>query len=51
MAFLVLILTGFASILAYIETRQGHPFYDPILNFIKPRDLSDFIFFVTYSAA
>lgn len=50
-ALLVLILTGFASILAYIETRQGHPFYDPILNFIKPRDLSDFIFFVTYSAA
>jgi membrane-associated phospholipid phosphatase len=45
------ILTGFASLLAYIETRQGHTFYDPILNFIKPRDVSDFIFFVTYSAA
>lgn len=48
---LFIILTGFASLLAYIETRQGHTFYDPILNFIKPRDVSDFIFFVTYSAA
>ncbi len=45
------ILTGFAVLLAYIETRQGHTFYDPILNFIKPRDVSDFIFFVTYSTA
>lgn len=50
-ALLVVILTGFASLLAYIETRQGHSFYDPVLNFIKPRDVSDFIFFVTYSAA
>jgi membrane-associated phospholipid phosphatase len=50
-ALLALILTGFASLLAYIETRQGHSFYDPILNFIKPRDVSDFIFFVTYSTA
>ncbi len=48
---LSVILTGFASLLAYIETRQGHTFYDPILNFIKPRDVSDFIFFVTYSTA
>lgn len=48
---LVLILTGFASLLAYIETRQGHIFYDPILNFIKPRDVSFFIFIVTYSTA
>ncbi len=45
------ILIAFAILLAYIETRQGHTFYDPILNFIKPRDVSDFIFFVTYSAA
>lgn len=45
------ILTGFASLLAYIETRQGHTFYDPILNFIKPRDVSDFIFFATYLTA
>lgn len=45
------ILTGFAVLLAYIETRQGHTFYDPILNFIKPRDVSDFIFFVTYLTA
>jgi len=48
---LSVILTGFAALLAYIETRQGHSFYDPILNFIKPRDVSDFIFFVTYSTA
>lgn len=45
------LLTGFAVLLAYIETRQGHTFYDPILNFIKPRDVSDFIFFVTYLTA
>lgn len=50
-ALLVIVLTGFATLLAYIETKQGHTFYDPILNFIKPRDVSDFIFFVTYSAA
>lgn len=48
---LAVILTAFAALLAYIETRQGHTFYDPILNFIKPRDVSDFIFFVTYSTA
>lgn len=51
LGFLILILTGFAWLLAYIETRQGHTFYDPILNFLKPRDVSDFIFFVTYSSA
>lgn len=48
---LCFILIGFASLLAYIETRQGHTFYDPVLNFIKPRDVSDFIFFVTYLTA
>lgn len=48
---LVVILICFAWLLAYIETRQGHTFYDPILNFIKPRDVSDFIFFATYSTA
>jgi membrane-associated phospholipid phosphatase len=48
---LVVLLTGFASLLAYIETRQGHVFYDPILNFIKPRDVSDAIFIVTYGTA
>ena len=48
---LLLILTGFAWFLAYIENRQGHTFYDPILNFLKPRDVSYFIFFITYSAA
>lgn len=51
LGFLVIILAGFAWLLAYIETRQGHAFYDPILNFFKPRDVSDFIFFVTYSTA
>ncbi len=50
-ALLAIVLTGFAFLLAYIETRQGHSFYDPILNFIKPRDVSDFIFLVTYSSA
>src|SRR5436189_179373 len=45
------ILTGFASLLAYIETRQGHTFYDPILNFITPRDVSDFILFLTSAIA
>ncbi len=48
---LILILITFAWLLAYIETRQGHTFYDPILNFIKPRDVSDFIFFATYTTA
>lgn len=51
MSILLVVLTGFASLLAYIETRQGHSVYDPILNFIKPRDVSDYIFFVTYSTA
>lgn len=48
---LLVLLTGFASLLAYIETRQGHVLYDPILNFIKPRDVSYFIFFTTYVSA
>lgn len=48
---LLFVLTAFVLLLAYFENRQGHQFYDPILNFIKPRDLSDFIFFVTYTAA
>lgn len=48
---LLVILVGFAWFLAYIENRQGHAFYDPILNFLKPRDVSYFIFFITYSAA
>ncbi len=51
MSILLVVLTGFASLLAYIETRQGHSVYDPILNFIKPRDVSDYIFFVTYLTA
>jgi len=48
---LLIVLTGFASLLAYIETRQGHVVYDPVLNFIKPRDVSYFIFFTTYTNA
>ncbi|MFO0323303.1 MAG: hypothetical protein ACK504_12855 [Bacteroidota bacterium] len=47
----IIVLTGFASLLSYIETLQGHLIYDPILNFIKPRDVSYFIFFVTYLTA
>lgn len=48
---LLIVLTGFASLLAYIETRQGHVVYDPVLNFIKPRDVSYFIFLTTYTTA
>ncbi len=51
MAIVIIVLTGFASLLAYIETRQGHNVYDPILNFIKPRDVSYFIFTITYLTA
>ena len=51
MVILLIVLTGFASLLAYIETRQGHVVYDPVLNFIKPRDVSYFIFFTTYTTA
>lgn len=48
--FLGVIMYFFAWFLNYIETRQGHVFYDPILNFLRPRDVSDFIFFTTYGA-
>jgi len=48
---LLIVLTGFVSLLAYIETRQGHVVYDPVLNFIKPRDVSYFIFFTNYTNA
>jgi len=48
---LLIVLTGFASLLAYIETREGHVVYDPVLNFIKPRDVSYFIFLTTYTTA
>lgn len=51
MVILLIVLTGFASLLAYIETRQGHVAYDPVLNFIRPRDVSYFIFFTTYTTA
>ncbi|MBS1634523.1 MAG: hypothetical protein JST26_01285 [Bacteroidetes bacterium] len=46
-----LLLSGLAYLLNYIETRQGHVFYDPVLNFIKPRDVSDSIFLTTYGTA
>jgi hypothetical protein len=46
-----IILTGFAALLAYIETVQGHVLYDPVLNFIKPHDVSLFIFLATYFTA
>jgi len=45
------LLAGLAVLLNYIELRQGKVFYDPILNFIKPRDVSHFIFATTYGTA
>ena len=49
--FLGVVLYFFAWFLNYIEQRQGHVFYDPVLNFLRPRDVSDFIFYTTYGAA
>ncbi len=48
---LIALLTWIGTFLTYVEHRQGHIFYDPILNFFKPRDVSDFIFYTTYGAA
>lgn len=48
---LALLLLSLGTLLNYIESRQGKVFYDPILNFIKPRDVSDFIFITTYFTA
>lgn len=48
---LAVVLYFFAWFLNYIEQRQGHVFYDPVLNFLRPRDVSDFIFYTTYGAA
>lgn len=48
---LALLLLGLGTLLNYIESRQGKVFYDPILNFIKPRDVSGFIFITTYFTA
>jgi hypothetical protein len=45
------ILLGLASFSAHVEIVRGNKLYDPILNFIKPRDVSGFTFFVTYIAA
>lgn len=49
-SFLILfvLLYFFALFLNYVENRKGHIFYDPFLNFIKPYDVSDFIFYITY---
>ncbi|HEY1038950.1 MAG TPA: phosphatase PAP2-related protein [Bacteroidia bacterium] len=49
--FLFAIMYFFAWFLNYIEQRQGHVFYDPVLNFFRPRDVSDIIFYVTYGAS
>lgn len=46
---LFLLLYFLAWFLSYIEERQGHVFYDPVLNFFKPQDVSNFIFITTYS--
>lgn len=48
---LTILLLGLGTLLNYIESRQGKVFYDPILNFIKPRDVSSFIFITTYLTA
>ena len=45
LSLVAVILIVFAMLLAYIETGQGHVLYDPLLNFIKPHDVSFFIFF------
>lgn len=50
-SFVAILLFNLAVLLNYIEARQGHVFYDPVLNFIKPRDVSGFIFVLTYSSA
>lgn len=50
-ALLSVVLFFFASFLNYIELRQGHVFYDPVMNFFKPRDVSYFIFITTYTAS
>ena len=48
---LFILLYFFAWFLSYIELRQGHVFYDPVLHFFKPKDVSNLIFFTTYSMA
>ncbi len=49
--FLFALMYFFAWFLNYVEQRQGHVFYDPVLNFLRPRDVSDIIFFTTYGAS
>jgi hypothetical protein len=46
-----LLLTWIGTFFTYVEARQGHIFYDPILNFFRPKDVSDFIFYTTYGSA
>ncbi len=48
---LALLLYFFAWFLNYVELRQGHVFYDPVLEFFKPRDVSYYIFGITYASA
>lgn len=52
-SFIVLgaLLTWMGTFLTYVEHREGHIFYDPVLNFFRPRDVSDFIFYSTYGTA
>jgi len=47
--FLFVLLYFFAWFLNYIETRNGHD--DPLLNFFRPHDVSDFIFYTSYGVA
>jgi membrane-associated phospholipid phosphatase len=50
----ILLLVGLMYFLAwflnYVEQREGHVFYDPVLNFFRPRDVSDIIFYTTWGA-
>lgn len=48
---LFFLLGVLAYLLDFIENRKGFYMYDPILDFIKPRDLSTAIFFTTYACA
>jgi hypothetical protein len=46
-----LLMTWLGTFFNYVEARQGHIFYDPFLNFLRPTDVSDFIFYTTYGSA
>ena len=47
---LAFLMTWMGFFFAYIEAREGFIFYDPILNFLHPIDVSNFIFLFTYGS-